>query len=53
MENAVEPTKRSKFKVECQNKERFIKIEKENDKEIYHTKIMVKFINSEFIKNEF
>ncbi len=41
MESAPEPTKKGKCKVECQNKERFIKIEKENDKEIYHTKIMM------------
>ncbi|ACN52722.1 conserved hypothetical protein (plasmid) [Borreliella valaisiana VS116] len=37
METADEPTK----KVECQNKDRFIKIEKENGKAMYHAKIMM------------
>ncbi len=41
MESAVEPTRKEKCKVECQNKERFIKIEKENGKAMYHTKIMM------------
>ncbi len=44
MENAPEPietVKKGKCKVECQNKERFILIEKENGKAMYHTKIMM------------
>ncbi len=41
MESALEPTKKGKCKVECQNKERFILIEKENGNAIYHTKIMM------------
>ncbi len=41
MESAPEPTKKEKCKVECQNKERFILIEKENGKAMYHTKIMM------------
>ncbi|WP_420025493.1 hypothetical protein [Borreliella valaisiana] len=41
METVIEPTKKGTCKVECQNKERFIKIEKENGKTLYHTKIMM------------
>ncbi|WP_418905780.1 hypothetical protein [Borreliella japonica] len=41
METAVEPTKKGKCKVECKNKERFILIQKENGKAMYHTKIMM------------
>ncbi|WP_419250503.1 DUF226 domain-containing protein, partial [Borreliella afzelii] len=41
METAPEPIKKGKCKVECQNKERFILIEKENGKAMYHTKIMM------------
>ncbi|WP_210381115.1 DUF226 domain-containing protein [Borreliella valaisiana] len=41
METAAEPAKKGKCKVECQNKDRFIKIEKENGKAMYHTKIMM------------
>ncbi len=41
MESTSEPTKKGKCKVECQNKERFILIEKENGKAMYHTKIMM------------
>ncbi len=44
MENEPEPietVKKGKCKVECQNKERFILIEKENGKAMYHTKIMM------------
>ncbi len=41
MKSAPEPTKKGKCKVECQNKERFILIEKENGKAMYHTKIMM------------
>ncbi|WP_424632750.1 DUF226 domain-containing protein [Borreliella lusitaniae] len=41
MESALEPVKKGKYRVECQNKERFIKIEKENGKTMYHTKLMM------------
>ncbi|WP_215535815.1 DUF226 domain-containing protein [Borreliella bavariensis] len=41
MKSVPEPTKKGKCKVECQNKERFILIEKENGKAMYHTKIMM------------
>ncbi len=41
MENTPETTKKGKCKVECQNKERFILIEKKNGKSMYHTKIMM------------
>ncbi len=41
MESVPEPTKKGKCKVKCQNKERFILIKKENDKAMYHTKIMM------------
>ncbi len=30
-----------KARIKCKNKNRFIKIEKENDKTMYHTKIMM------------
>ncbi|MBB6043510.1 hypothetical protein HNP68_001132 [Borrelia yangtzensis] len=43
MENEIaqETIKKGKCKVECQNKDRFIKIEKEPGKAMYHTKIMM------------
>ncbi|WP_420025008.1 DUF226 domain-containing protein [Borreliella valaisiana] len=43
MENASAPEtiKKGKCKVECKNKDRFIKIEKEPGKAMYHTKIMM------------
>ncbi|WP_215536725.1 DUF226 domain-containing protein [Borreliella bavariensis] len=59
MESALEPIKKGKCKVECQNKERFILIEKENGKAMYHTKIMMDvykfgvYENKKKKKNEF
>ncbi|MBB6213841.1 DUF226 domain-containing protein (plasmid) [Borreliella californiensis] len=41
MENAPEPIETKKSLIICNNKERFIKIEKENDKTMYHTKMMM------------
>ncbi|WP_421115137.1 DUF226 domain-containing protein (plasmid) [Borreliella andersonii] len=41
MENAANFIETEKSLIVCNNKERFIKIEKENDKTMYHTKMMM------------
>ncbi|WP_420025142.1 DUF226 domain-containing protein (plasmid) [Borreliella yangtzensis] len=41
MKNISESVKTEEAKVKCQNKNLFIKVEKHNDKTMYHTKIMM------------
>lgn len=41
MERTLESIQKEKSEIKCYNKDRFIKIEKENDKTNYHTKIMM------------
>ncbi|WP_210373162.1 DUF226 domain-containing protein, partial [Borreliella garinii] len=41
MKSVFNSIKIEKARIQCKNKNRFIKIEKENDKTMYHTKIMM------------
>ncbi len=41
MESALKNIQKEKSKIKCYNKDRFITIEKENGKAMYHTKIMM------------
>ncbi|WP_417903154.1 DUF226 domain-containing protein [Borreliella burgdorferi] len=41
MERTLESIQKEKSEIKCYNKDRFIKIKKENDKTNYHTKIMM------------
>ncbi|WP_418457514.1 DUF226 domain-containing protein [Borreliella andersonii] len=41
MQNIAKPIQTEETKVKCKNKNLFVKIEKDNDKTMYHTKIMM------------